>query len=55
VPKTSRAEAIGGRRQRVVTGDVKYGAHAYDQWSVDELLARVMEYCKRSRPTLEAA
>jgi hypothetical protein len=35
--------------------DCKYGAHAYDQWSVDELLARVREYRTHSRPTLEAA
>ena len=35
--------------------DCKYGKHAYDQWSVDELLARASQYDKRSETTREAA
>jgi hypothetical protein len=36
--------------QAVPTGEVlarKHGAHAYDQWSVDELLARSAPRCAR--------
>jgi peroxiredoxin len=35
--------------------DCKHGRHAYDQWSVDELLARASQYYERSETAREGA